>query len=49
MKTQDCLNLDSYTESHYESKMSILTKGYNLDFIIDNFVLENQEIINKPY
>lgn len=49
MKTQDCFNLDSYTESHYESKMSILTKEHYLDFIIDNFVLENEEIINKPY
>ena len=47
MKTQDCFNWDSYTKSHYESEMSMLTKEYNLDFIIDNFVLENEEIIFK--
>jgi hypothetical protein len=37
MKTQDCFNWDSYTKSHYESEMSMLTKEYNLDFIIDIF------------
>ena len=47
MKIQDCFNWDSYTKSHYESEMSMLTKKYNLDFIIDNFVLENEEIVFK--
>jgi SAM-dependent methyltransferase len=47
MKTQDCFNWDSYTESHYENEMSMLTEKYNLDLIIDNFDLENEEIVFK--
>jgi len=47
VKTQDCFNWDSYTESYYENEMSMLSEKYNLDLIIDNFDIENNEIVFK--
>lgn len=44
MKTQDCFNWENYTESHYEQEMSMLTEQYNLNFIINEFSIENDEI-----